>query len=490
MADSVRADVLVPNESDAFVFTSAILRGRGLEPGSDPWRTAVGECRLLPLAVESEDPAIVRIVVGAPLEPQEQAEWIGRVDGGLRVPDGRLALCGGAAYVLDAGDWTAEYVRTLPVPPGDYHATLYCFVSAPNAHACLEAAGAGEPLGAWFRRSRPGEAMPAWLHNRCASDPSEDPGHEREWARAGEQPGAEVVDFLLHLTPANGPPTPVAVSENGFAEPSSCRKPEPFPRGIAATVAAEAREPVPEPTARVAGEGTTAGADAYAPQAVTGGPVDVPLAKLARVFRIAWMCDPYTLPELRIQVAGLAPFEPPECAEHVDVRVAGRQWQFVFKDRGQQDEAADALVAIARQLGGLPDGSRIELDTARPRHAKGPRPPGLHRYRGVVEGGCWRVTEAYPAVDAGILAEALVLTTLAEGPRVFIARDESEAKRVLARVEAHAADFLAGNALQRAGTELTLARRNPAAMTQVALRAFWLRYADIWPLHDHDIAER
>jgi len=47
--------------------------------------------------------------------------------------------------------------------------------------------------------SRPNEPFPAWLHNDCVIDPSEDPGHEQEWkkARQIEDPNEFHVDFLL-----------------------------------------------------------------------------------------------------------------------------------------------------------------------------------------------------------------------------------------------------------------------------------------------------
>ena len=96
----------------------------------------------------------------------------------------------------------AKARRLFDVPPGDYQATLYCYASAPNGRLCLEAAGSDERLGAWFRRTRAGQEMPGWLHNRCVDDPDEDPGHKPEWKKAPRRPGSRVIDFLLHLEPA------------------------------------------------------------------------------------------------------------------------------------------------------------------------------------------------------------------------------------------------------------------------------------------------
>lgn len=108
----MRHDVRVPNESDGFVFTSAAFRGRGISPGDAAWADAANAADLLPLVVESEDPAVVRVVTHEPLSVDEQREWVGVLRGGLRVPDGRLALCGGIVYLIERADWALEFART------------------------------------------------------------------------------------------------------------------------------------------------------------------------------------------------------------------------------------------------------------------------------------------------------------------------------------------------------------------------------------------
>src|SRR5687767_15224456 len=128
----MRQDVRVLNESDGFLFTSAAMRGRGISPGDVAWTAAAAAADILPLVVESEDPAIVRVVVDEPITADEQREWVGVLRGGLRVADGRLALCGGSAFVAEAADWILEFVSVVDVPPGSYRATLYCYAGAPN----------------------------------------------------------------------------------------------------------------------------------------------------------------------------------------------------------------------------------------------------------------------------------------------------------------------------------------------------------------------
>lgn len=491
MSHRSRADVHVPNESDGLVFASASLRGSGLAPGDRSWAGAVATCQLLPLSVESEDPANVRVVVGDELTAEEQASWVGRVRGGLSLPDGRLALCGGVAYVLEAADWAAEQACVVEVPPGDYAATVLCYASAPNGRRCREAAGSRERLGAWFRRTRPGQAMPAWLHDRCAGDPDEDPGHQRQWRQARERGGGRVVDLLLHLVPTRSP-QPVAVAEHGFAEATDCRLPPVFPLGLP-VVDLQGLETEEEGGGEdgvdvVASAGSEAPAPAagLAPQPIPSGPVEVPVVRLARLARLAWLCHPYAQPSLRVTFPGRAPAL--EDVEGATLRREGPALRVEFDDTGQPQGALEPLLAVASRLEALPDGCLIELDTADPRRAPEPRPVGLHRYRGEVAAGSWRIAEAYPAVDAATLREALALTEALERPRRLLLRDEAEAERVEGRVRQHAPYVLQFPGLQRSGAELLLGKRDPAAFLEVVRRLFWLRYAGTWPLRDEDLA--
>ena len=483
MTPPVRRDVHVPNESDAFVFAAAGLRGSGLMPGEEGWRQRVAACELLPVVVESEDPANVRVVVGGELSPDEQQGWVGRVDGGLRLADGRLALCGGAAWLIDADDWTDDFARVLELPPGDYQATLYCYASAPNGRLCLEAAGSDERLGAWFRRTRSGEPMPGWLHNRCVDDPDEDPGHQSEWKKARRRPGSRVIDFLLHLEPA-AETSAVEVGDHGFAEAGPCRRPDPFPLGLVPVdlegLDEEHEEEAPAPVAPE----VESQAAPFALRPIAGGPVEVPLAQATRLARLAWLCHPYTRPALRLACPGRAP-----ALQEVDGATLTRSGAVVevrFDDDGQPRGAEAALVAVSKQLGALPDGTEILLETSRTRQPQGARPVGLHRYRGQVAGGAWRVAEAFPPTDAARLGSALALVETLVPARRLAARDEEEAERIVARLKAHAPHVLELG-LQRAGAELAFPKRSPEAFLEVVRRAFWLRHASDWPLQDLDL---
>jgi hypothetical protein len=476
----MRCDIHVPNESDGFVFTSAALRGRGVSPGDRDWTTMAAAGDLLPLFVESEDPANVRVVVDEPLDASEQAEWVGVVRSALRVPDGRLALCGGIVYVLDKERWAEEYARVVEIPAGDYRATLYCYASAPNGRLCVERSGSDEPLGAWFRRTRPTHAIPAWLHNLCVNDPGLDPGHGKHWKKAKEKSGGQIVDFLLHLEPTDAPLPGATVGPDGFVEAEECRKPELFPLGIAAanlqeTEDEDASSPIEESPKTAAAQ---ASGDLIP---IAGGTVGVPVVKLGRVAQLAWMCHPYSHPGLRITFPG----EPPrlEDVEDATLVIAGRELRIDFPNNGQPADAQVPLAKVAKQLASVPDGAVLEFTSSR---LKTKSELGAHRYLGTVRGGIWHIEASSPPADAARLTEALALVETLENGRRLTTRDEAEAVHIETRVANVLADYFGGNSLQRTGAELSLRRRDPTLFAHVVARVFWSRYADVWPLQDED----
>jgi hypothetical protein len=143
-------------------------------------------------------------------------------------------------------DYMSDYVRHLKIPRGEYRATIYMYFGGVNGRSSVAVARDGDepdPLGEWFRNTRPNEDFPAWLHNACVLDPAEDPGYEKEWKKNKKisDPNENYVDFLLHLTPLNPGEkvTMPIVSEEGgengwFCQPFVCRVPERIPLGIPA----------------------------------------------------------------------------------------------------------------------------------------------------------------------------------------------------------------------------------------------------------------
>jgi hypothetical protein len=169
--------------------------------------------------------------------------------------------------------------------------------------------------------------------------------------------------------------------------------------------------------------------------------------------------------------------------EDIEIAVAGRELRIDFANNGQPSDALLRLKAVAKQLAAVPDGTVVDLHSARLRTKSA---VGAHCYRGTVQDGIWQIDASFPRIDASYLAEALALTEALESGRRLMARDEHEAERIETRVTSVLADYLGANSLQRTGAELALRRRDPALFARVVARVFWSRYAGIWPLQDED----
>jgi|CXWL01.1.fsa_nt_gi hypothetical protein len=485
----MRCEEVINNESDALVLASAALHGSGSAPGDAGWDAAIAARQVLAVWLESEDPVTVRVLVDEQLDDDEQSQWVGVVRGTLDLPDGRLALCGGVAWLLDGNRWTAPFARIVELGAGCYRVTLYCYAAAPNGRWCVEQSGSGEQLGAWFRRTHADRLMPVWLHNRCVDDPSLDPGHSAQWRSAAELPGGDVVDFVLHLelfspgTRAEDAHAPV----DGLWLPRECRKPEPFPLGLAPAgkalalvnpVAAKADTKLSKWHLRALARHLAS----RPPQPIDGRPVRLPIADLVRLVRIAWLCYPYTHPGLRISRERVPQWPDIEDVE-ISVDELGSCVSFRFHE--QPADALKPLSAFSAQLGQRIDGSILEVICARPGHGG---PLGAQHWRGVVHAGQWEIEAASPPVDAATLTEALALVAALEGGRRLRARDELEAQSIAERVQRNLADYFGSNALLRDGAELSLRRRDNALFEHIVARVFWMRYAAVWPLQDLDAA--
>jgi len=179
------------------------------------------------------------IVVGA-LTRQEQVEWVGRLSGHLRVPCGQIVFPGGL----------------VSVPRGNYSVEVLCYLNSETAghiidqwHAGIERTGGQElrqhpfcqreALGAYFRRTRPGQAFPQWLIKACCDDPHEDPGHEAEWVQRRQSNHTQstedvahqesFVELIIQLRPIEQLP-PAIPPQPGW--PWHLRKPAQCPLGI------------------------------------------------------------------------------------------------------------------------------------------------------------------------------------------------------------------------------------------------------------------
>lgn len=200
------------------------------------WFAAIRDGVFLPFELVQDASFIIRVVVDEPLSRQESDEWVGITRHKLRVPDGRLVVIGGGPEYL-WGEDMAEFSRFLDVPPGDYLAEVHTYLQSVNGKYCLDDAGPLEPLGAYFRRTRPDEPFPLWLRNECAVDPESDPGHEEDWRVVDadydtEQPS--YVSFLLRLSPLTEEPPPTPTEDGWFRIGEGARRPAACPLGIVA----------------------------------------------------------------------------------------------------------------------------------------------------------------------------------------------------------------------------------------------------------------
>ena len=234
-----RVDLVVYNEATGFMITSKGLCGRvfsAVDAEDQAWADAVKEGVFLPFELVQDDSFVIRVVLDEPLSFQEQDEWVGRTRHPLRIPDGTLAVIGGGLEYL-GGEDMADFTRFLDVPPGDYLAELYTYFHGVNGSYCLNGVEPQEPIGAYFRRTRPGMPFPLWLSNECAGDPESDPGHEAEWEAAKADYGTEqptYVGFLLLLSPLGEEPEPATTEDGWFEVGQGARRPDACPLGVVA----------------------------------------------------------------------------------------------------------------------------------------------------------------------------------------------------------------------------------------------------------------
>lgn len=242
-----RVDLDVYNEATGFMITSEGLSGRdysSVESGDDDWMLAIKDGVFLPFMLVQDDPFMIRVVLDEPLNTQEEAEWVGCTRHKLSIPDGRLAIIGGGPEYL-WGEDMEEFSRFVDVPPGDYLAEVYTYYQSINGDHCLSNAGPAEPVGTYFRRTRPGEPFPLWLFNECADDPDADPDHDDEWQDVdadydSEQP--PYVGFLLRLSPLGDVPELPSLRDGWIMIGQGARRPAACPLGVVADQILEAED--------------------------------------------------------------------------------------------------------------------------------------------------------------------------------------------------------------------------------------------------------
>lgn len=229
MQASFRRDVSVGHDSCAVVLTSAAQAGccLELEPGSPPWVAAVQQGQFLPIGLAGDrGGTCVRVLLETSLSPEEEAEWADSCSGRLIVADGRLMVCGSTDFLEENLFGESDMIQDLAVPSGTYQVDIYtCFVgiNGPPLNTEARAAVGLEPVGAWFRRTRPGKRFPLWLRLHCYNDPAADPGEELRWQNSQREASdldadesTSWADFIVRLTLREAASELTPLDEDGF----------------------------------------------------------------------------------------------------------------------------------------------------------------------------------------------------------------------------------------------------------------------------------
>jgi hypothetical protein len=199
---------------------SAAERER-LRRGGDALRQARAAALLLPVAMQNRPAGFTAQVVVGPLSPQQEAEWVGRLAGRLKIPCGCLAI-GEIDELFGEPDQQPReiFLAHVAVPPGEYWVEVFAFLPGPEAWDLFSSGevyrfappgrGRGEAVGAYFRRTRPGVPFPDWVRQHLCEEPEDDPGHEEEWERARCETPRDYLGHVIRLLPdrdagADGP---------------------------------------------------------------------------------------------------------------------------------------------------------------------------------------------------------------------------------------------------------------------------------------------
>jgi hypothetical protein len=491
-----RQDVHVYNEATGFMVTSMSMAGSSLDEGSKKWNKAVTDGKMIPITLVQDDSFLVRVVAGDELTAQENEEWVARLDWALDVPDGELAITGGAAIVNEqydeSDDYYLSFLRVVKVPPGRYRASVFSYMSGVNGDGILESLadrGRAEPYGKWFRRSRPGAGFPPWLHDWCVGDPANDPGHEKSWRGAeltDDEKMPEYVHFLVHLTPDSAAQPGNTVPEGGWFEGAeNARKPDRCPLGLIArdVIGHEQDGAGPE---WIYVHDVDERVQRFTPAAIDGGPVDVPAALLGDLYRVAWFSHRRTLPALHATLPEGAGFTIAADwpAESVPV-MAGRELRVAFSSEVMPANLIPILASVGRHLETLPNGTPLELSTAQvdSDSADETVPVGMHRYRGIVQDGTWRVADAFPPMDAAMLRDALRLSAELTLGEAITVKDAAEGAAIIKWATKNFTDWADDNPATLKGTRLVV-KHGPGALALYGAATFAVRFGAEVPVFE------
>ena len=219
-----RKALSVSHDARGFLLTSKGMNGWSCTdiPDDKTLSKAVFDGAVMPISMASKQGGThLRVLLNKPLTRREQEECFDHFAWKLNIPDGQFALVGGG-YEYMTGKNRNDYTAMLEVPPDLYRVDVHiCFVGVNGPGFYEESRDTKlipEPIGTWFRRTRPGKRLPSWLRLHCYEDPDADPGHQEDYDdetfdydEAEEMADVEPVDFVVQLTPlAKAEPLPDA----------------------------------------------------------------------------------------------------------------------------------------------------------------------------------------------------------------------------------------------------------------------------------------
>lgn len=514
----MRKDFYVENDSGAWSLLSSSVVERVIDDGREDDGAFVRGQEVVLASLVGDDSFIARVVVGEPLAPAEDEQWIAHFRTALKVPCGRLLVTGGFDPGV-FGDWVEEGshagVAVAEVPPGHHLVDVYTYLHSMNGRVIVDSEWS-EKLGRWFRRDHPGRAFPSWVAAELARSPEDDPGHEREWSalRESHEKGVlpieteplDWVAFVVHLRPYDAAAA-LDEPEDGdwFGPGQGLRRPATFPLGVPAS---GARDPEVRSELReiLGGEdeedeekrpaGPLQAVDVFSRVAeqtlrpIAGGPVSLPLAQMKRAYLLAYFATASAHPEIR-----LTPRRPDALQDRlapVDgaaVSTEGGVTTIGFPELGARFATLRQLASIpADTWRRIPDGTVVELATCIPEPDEETDPAiGRMWWKGITQGegdgATWSIDEASPEVTAAVLRDALELAAAAEDPEALRLASEAEAKSVLDGFSREWGDVLTARDPPRVqGREIRFASPEPTDVLLLATEAFRQRYRATWPV--------
>lgn len=169
------------NDGAWYVLSSTSLGNSGLEPskivdqlqgGVEAVQLLISEGICLPLFFPGDCALDQAVVVLGDLTPDQEREWLGRIQSYLHIPCGEFMIMGGGGC---EEDWEAAIHNTVPsnlhlfnfqkfiIPPGDYLVEVYAFLGSMNFNFQLEEISKKQWKD-WFNLQEVPEAeQPKWF---------------------------------------------------------------------------------------------------------------------------------------------------------------------------------------------------------------------------------------------------------------------------------------------------------------------------------------